>query len=44
MNQLTQPTSAADVLHLEGEPTLFELIEQTSNDFSLSQLPTVWTR
>ena len=31
----TQPTSVTDVstLHLEGEPTLFEFIEQASNDF-----------
>ena len=33
-------TSATDVFHLEGEPTLFEIIEQASNDFPFSQLPT----
>ena len=37
---VTQPTSATDVFHLEGEPTLFEVIEQASNDFSFSQEPT----
>ena len=36
----TQPTSATDVLHLEGEPTLFEFIEQASDEFPFSQLPT----
>ena len=35
----TPPTSVTDVstLHLEGEPTLFEVIEQASNDFLASQ-------
>ena len=27
-SSITQPTSMTDVLHLEGEPTLFEVIEQ----------------
>ena len=35
--QPIQPTSVTDVLHLEGEPTLFEVIEQALNDFSSSQ-------
>ena len=39
-HSVTQPTSATDVFHLEGEPTLFQIIEQASNDFSFSQLPT----
>ena len=34
---IMQPTSVTDVLHLEGEPTLFEVIQQASIDFSTSQ-------
>ena len=37
---VTQPTSATDVFHMEGEPTLFEIIEQASNDFPFSQSTT----
>ena len=32
---ITQPTSVTDVLHLEGELTVFEVIEQASNEFSI---------
>ena len=34
---ITQPTSVTDVLHLEGEPNLFEVSQQASIDFSTSQ-------
>ena len=39
----TQPTSvaAASNLHLEGEPSLHDVIEQTKNDFAASQSQTL---
>ena len=36
-SSITQPTSVTDVFHLGEESTLFEVIEQASNDFSASQ-------